>query len=115
MELKLPPKSSLKAKPFLKWAGGKTQLLDELKKRLPESIKQSQTIEKYCEPFVGGGAFFFFLKNNYEVKKSILIDLNEELILAYKVIQSHHKELIKSLKIIEKDYLVKNDEERKKQ
>ncbi|MFW6173297.1 MAG: DNA adenine methylase [Elusimicrobiota bacterium] len=114
MELKPPPKSPLKAKPFLKWAGGKTQLLANLSKRLPQDIKESQTIKRYCEPFVGGGAFFFFLKNNYEVKKPILIDVNEELILAYKVIQSQHKELIKSLKKIEENYLAKNDDERKK-
>jgi len=114
MELKSSPKSPLKAKPFLKWAGGKTQLLDELSKRLPKDIKQSQTIKRYCEPFVGGGAFFFFLKNHYEVKESILIDLNEELILAFRVIQSRHKELIDSLKKTEKNYLAKNDEERKK-
>lgn len=114
MKLKSPPKSPLKARPFLKWAGGKTQLLNELSKRLPKDIKQSQTIKRYCEPFVGGGAFFFFLKNHYEIKESILIDLNEELILAYKVIQSQHEKLIDSLKKIERNYLEKNDEERKK-
>jgi len=114
MELKSPTKYPLKAKPFLKWAGGKTQLLDKLSKRLPQDIKQSQTIKRYCEPFVGGGAFFFFLKNNYEVKEAILIDINEELILAYKVIQSQHETLINSLKKIEKIYLAKNDEKRKK-
>lgn len=114
MEKKLFTESPLKARPFLKWAGGKTQLLDELSKRLPKYIKQSQTIKRYCEPFVGGGAFFFFLKNHYEIKESILIDLNEELILAYKVIQSQHEKLIDLLKKIEKNYLEKNDEERKK-
>jgi len=114
MEKKLFTESLLKARPFLKWAGGKTQLLNELSKRLPKDIKQSQTIKRYCEPFVGGGAFFFFLKNHYEIKESILIDLNEEIILAYKVIQSQHEKLIDLLKKIEKNYLEKNDEERKK-
>jgi DNA adenine methylase len=57
------------AKPFLKWAGGKTQLLDELYKRLPSSLIQSGKIERYVEPFVGGGAFFFFLKRNFRVKE----------------------------------------------
>ncbi|MGB4168943.1 MAG: DNA adenine methylase, partial [Tepidanaerobacteraceae bacterium] len=45
------------AKPFVKWAGGKTQLLDELASRLPFIIKESKSIERYVEPFVGGGAF----------------------------------------------------------
>jgi DNA adenine methylase len=55
---------SLNAKPFLKWAGGKSQILDELEKRLPEDIIRKKTIHKYVEPFVGGGAMFFFLKRN---------------------------------------------------
>lgn len=64
------------AKPFVKWAGGKGQLLDELAKRLPIHIKASKTIEKYVEPFVGGGAFFFFLKSNYKVKEAFFYDIN---------------------------------------
>lgn len=60
------------AKPFLKWAGGKTQLLDELYKRLPFSILQKGEIERYVEPFVGGGAFFFFLKRNFRIKEAFL-------------------------------------------
>jgi hypothetical protein len=48
------------AKPFLKWAGGKTQLVDEFNLRLPKSIIATRTIERYVEPFVGGGAMFFF-------------------------------------------------------
>ncbi len=51
-------------------------MLDELTKRLPIHIKTSKTIEKYVEPFVGGGAFFFFLKSNYKVKEAFLYDIN---------------------------------------
>lgn len=110
---KEPSLRNNKAKPFLKWAGGKKQLLDELSNRIPHKFKKSGVIERYCEPFVGGGAFFFYLKNNYEVKESILIDINKELILAYKVIQTSHIKLIDSLKKLEKEYLAKNEEERK--
>ena len=46
-------KKEINAKPFVKWAGGKTQILDELAQRLPENIKQSQIIDRYIEPFVG--------------------------------------------------------------
>lgn len=49
----------MQAKPFLKWAGGKTQLIDEIECRLPNTIKETKKIDKYFEPFVGGGAIFF--------------------------------------------------------
>ncbi|WP_286680545.1 Dam family site-specific DNA-(adenine-N6)-methyltransferase [Tepidanaerobacter sp. EBM-49] len=101
------------AKPFVKWAGGKSQLLDELAERLPINIKTSRTIEKYVEPFVGGGAFFFFLKNNYKVKEAFLYDINKELIIGYKVIQKDVKELICRLKDIEREYLDLNEADRK--
>ncbi|MBT1278786.1 DNA adenine methylase [Thermoanaerobacter sp. CM-CNRG TB177] len=101
------------AKPFLKWAGGKTQLLDELCKRLPSSLIQSGKIERYVEPFVGGGAFFFFLKRNFRVKESFLIDINKELIIGYKVIQNNVNELIDELSSMEEKYLKLSEEQRK--
>jgi len=106
-------KKIINAKPFLKWAGGKTQLLDELIKRLPATVKNTYTIDSYVEPFVGGGAMFFYLKNKYDIKKSYLFDINRELIAGYKVIQNNHRQLIIRLKEIEKEYLDKTDEERK--
>lgn len=102
------------AKPFLKWAGGKTQLLDELARRLPVKIKSTKKIERYIEPFIGGGAMFFYLKNNFQIKKSYLFDINEELVLSYKVIKEHPSELIKLLLNMRKNYLKRDSEERKK-
>lgn len=104
----------INAKPFLKWAGGKTQLLEELYKRIPAKYKEKKIIDVYIEPFVGGGAFFFYLKRNYIIKKSYLFDINKELILAYKVIQKYHNELIRYLKEIEKSYYTLKTEEKKK-
>jgi len=98
----------INVKPFLKWAGGKTQVLSELINKLPEIVTKSKIIDSYIEPFVGGGAFFFYLKNNYEVKKSYLLDINIELIIGYKVIQNNPTELIKKLKKISKLYFSKN-------
>lgn len=92
------------ARPFLKWAGGKNQLLSELEKRIPPHMVESKVIENYIEPFVGGGAFFFFLANNYEIKKATLIDINRELILCYKVIQTNYQELIENLNILQEIY-----------
>ncbi len=101
------------AKPFLKWAGGKNQLLMEFNKILPPQILENKKIETYIEPFVGGGAMFFFLRNNYDIKNSVLIDINQELILGYKVIQNDYKELIHELQDLEDIYHAKSEENRK--
>ena len=60
--------SNLNAKPFLKWAGGKSQLLSTIENKFPDTIKKSMKIDRYFEVFVGGGALYFYLMNNYEVK-----------------------------------------------
>ncbi|MGH7886097.1 MAG: Dam family site-specific DNA-(adenine-N6)-methyltransferase [Thermodesulfobacteriota bacterium] len=75
-------------KPFLKWAGGKTQLIPELLKYIPSKYKN------YIEPFVGGGAFFFFLNPN----KAIISDSNEELITTYKCVRDNVEDIIIILK-----------------
>lgn len=103
----------INARPFLKWAGGKTQLLKEFEKRLPHPILESKIIKSYIEPFVGGGALFFFLKNKYIINKSFLFDINPELIIAYKVIQKDYKKLIDVLREIENIHLKKSESERK--
>lgn len=74
-------------KPFLKWAGGKTQLLPQLKVRLPTYYGQ------YIEPFVGGGALFFHLRPRY----AIISDANAELINTYKIVQNSLDALIEQL------------------
>ncbi len=82
-----------KVYPILKWAGGKRQLLSQIDKYLPKGIN------KYIEPFLGGGALFFYLLP----KEAFLIDLNEELINIYKVIQDNVDKLIKLLKVHKKN------------
>jgi DNA adenine methylase len=102
----------LNAKPFLKWAGGKTQLLHVLEKRLPPAIRQSKTIDVYVEPFVGGGALFFYLKNHYKVHKAYLLDTNFDLIIAYKTVQMQPFALIEQLQKLETAYLSLPEPER---
>ena len=68
-------------KPFLKWAGGKTQLLPEIIKHIPDNV------ETYFEPFLGGGAVFFELHNRKKFKNAVLSDVNLELILTWRSIQ----------------------------
>jgi DNA adenine methylase len=76
-------------KPYLKWAGGKRQLLSELKKHLPKDINRYT----YYEPFVGAGALFFELQPG----KAVINDCNDQLILTYAVIKDNVKELIELL------------------
>jgi DNA adenine methylase len=102
-----------KARPFLKWAGGKTQLLLELEKRLPRQILDDGVISRYVEPFLGGGALFFYLKAQYNVKESFLLDANPELIMAYQVIQNDHRDLVEILKGMEDKHLGMTEKQRK--
>lgn len=103
----------IQAKPFLKWAGGKRQLLKDLEKNFPTSIKKSKSIDLYIEPFVGGGALFFYLKSNYSINESIINDINPDLILTYKVIKKFPKQLIKKLETVENEYLKLDQNQRK--
>lgn len=85
--------TQLIAKPILKWAGGKTQLINEIDCRLPSELKVGK-IKHYCEPFLGGGAVLFHIIQHYLIEKVILLDINEELILFYQVVKNHPHELI---------------------
>lgn len=80
--------SAPRAKPFLKWAGGKAQLLPQLVQRTPESFK------RYFEPFVGGGALFFRIAP----QSAYLSDSNQDLINAYIVVRDRVKDLLKDLR-----------------
>ena len=99
------------ARPFLKWAGGKTQLLNEFSKRLPGEFKKGK-ITKYVEPFIGGGAVFFYLNQRFSFEECYICDVNEELILSYRVIKQSVKKLISELENLESDYLSKSDKKR---
>jgi DNA adenine methylase len=107
-------KSSLKeipAKPFLKWAGGKGQLLEAFQKFYPIELREGK-IENYCEPFVGGGAVFFDIVQKYPFKSALLCDNNEDLILTYLVIQKEVQNLIEKLDRFQSQYLKLNEEKR---
>lgn len=96
-------------KPFLKWAGGKGQLLDEIGKYYPFNEK----IKKYAEPFVGGGAVLFNILNNYELEEIYISDINFDLINTYMIIRDNVEELIGLLLKYQKEYIFLNEEERK--
>lgn len=87
----LPRRSLDRPAPFLKWAGGKTQLLGEILPRLPAQI------ETYYEPFIGGGAVFFALAAEGRFARAVLSDRNVELIEAYTTVRDHVGALIAEL------------------
>ncbi|MCI7268597.1 DpnII family type II restriction endonuclease [Sarcina ventriculi] len=89
-------------KPFLKWAGGKTQLLDTITNELPQDIGN---IDTYIEPFVGAGAVFLDFLSSNRFKKYIINDINTKLINVYKVIRDDIDLLIESLNNIKEKYL----------
>ena len=100
----LQPSIKIKAKPFLKWAGGKTQLLPIIDSFLPKSFQKENNIT-YIEPFVGGGAMLFFMLQKYRnIKHAIINDLNPHLVKAYKVIRDEPHILIDSLQEIQSKY-----------
>ncbi len=100
-----------KAKPFLKWAGGKNQLLDEFLVRFPPGLKTDK-INKYIEPFIGGGAVFFDVAQKFNLDNYYIFDINEELVLTYKVVKNNVAELIEILKNVESKYLGLDGENR---
>jgi len=100
---KIIQKNKLKAKPFLKWVGGKKKIILQIKQYIPESYC------RYFEPFIGGGALFFDL----EPKKAYINDINKILVSAYKNIKNHPYEIIKKLEDLQKIFYEKNNEERK--
>lgn len=102
------------AKPFLKWAGGKTQLISDIERTLPTAITKEKFT--YIEPFVGSGAVLFWMLNNFpKLEKAVINDINEDLINTYKIIASNPKELISILEILQNEFHnLEGSEENKK-
>lgn len=99
------------AKPFLKWAGGKSQLINEISKYYPF---MNGNITKYAEPFVGGGAVLFDILNKFDLQEVYISDINKELINAYKVVKYYPDVLINQLSEIQKSFIPLDTESRKK-
>jgi len=92
------------ARPFVKWAGGKGQLINTLDELFPKRLAEGK-IDVYIEPFVGGGAVLFHILQKYKIKKAIINDINKELINCYLCIKKDAEQVIKILKTLEKEYL----------
>ena len=98
-------------KPFVKWAGGKASLIPQLKNFYPFGL-ENNIINKYVEPFVGGGAVLINILQNYNVKEAYAFDINKDLINCYNVIKENVEDLIKELEIKEKVFLELENEDR---
>lgn len=104
----------MKAKPFLKWAGGKTQLIKEIKLHLPQYIHQDEFT--YIEPFVGSGALLFWMLNEFpNMERAIINDINSDLTNCYETIKNNVISLIDILKGWQDEYhqLGENKEKKK--
>ena len=104
-------KDKIECKPFIKWVGGKGQLLSEINKLYP--VELGKNIKKYAEIFVGGGAVLFDILSKYKLDEVYISDKNLELINTYKSIRDNVDILIKSLKGMEEQYIPLDNENRK--
>ena len=91
-------------KPFVKWAGGKNSLIPQITKYYPFELKNG-FIERYIEPFVGGGAVLIDILQKYEIKEAYAFDINIDLINCYNVIKKDVETLIEKLNEKEKEFL----------
>ncbi|MDJ0736599.1 MAG: Dam family site-specific DNA-(adenine-N6)-methyltransferase [Nostocaceae cyanobacterium] len=106
--------SSLIPRPFLKWAGGKGKLVQQISDFFPESLIDG-SITRYVEPFIGGGAMLFYIASNYHnLEEIVVFDINPELILAYQTIKQDVDLLGEVLLNIQDKYWSLSENERKK-
>jgi len=91
------------ARPFLKWAGGKTQLIDVIQSSLPNEVTNQNFT--YIEPFVGSGAVLFWMLRTFpNMERAVINDINEDLINTYRVIATQPNELITVLQEFQNEY-----------
>lgn len=95
------------AKPFIKWVGGKSQLLEEIREKYPSKI------EKYCEPFVGGGAVLFDILSKFQPKEVLINDINKELINTYLQVKNNCEGMVSQLLELQNVYKNHTVEENK--
>ncbi|MBR3855437.1 MAG: DNA adenine methylase [Bacteroidaceae bacterium] len=104
----------VKAKPFIKWVGGKGQLIEQLEALLPPDFAERDNVT-YIEPFVGGGAMLFYMLQNFpNIKSAVINDINQDLMLCYKVVRDNPTELVELLNSIQCEYYALNSEEERK-
>ncbi len=99
------------AQPFLKWAGGKRQLMAEIDRLMPEGVRTGE-VTRYIEPMVGGGAVFFHLVQRYPIKEFFISDYNWDLFVAFRVIKTRLPALLRELQEFADEYLPLSHDDR---
>ncbi len=104
-----------KAKPFIKWVGGKGKLIEQLDAQLPADFGNWEKVT-YIEPFIGGGAMLFYMLQRYpNIHHAVINDINPDLATCYRTVRDNPESLIESLKNIENAYLTLPSEEARKE
>lgn len=104
-----------KAKPFIKWVGGKSQLIEQLDAQLPADFDNWENVT-YIEPFVGGGAMLFYMLQKYpNITHAVINDVNPDLTNCYRTVRDNPEQLIESLREIQQEYYVLQTEEERKE
>ena len=104
-----------KAKPFIKWVGGKGQLIEQLEANLPADFDNWDNAT-YIEPFVGGGAMLYYmLQQHPNIKRAVINDINSDLITCYKTVRDNVEQLISALHEIQEQYYTLQDMEAKRE
>ena len=94
----------MKGKPFIKWVGGKGQLIEQLEALLPADFEKWEDVT-YIEPFVGGGAMLFYmLQTHPNITRAVINDINSDLTTCYQIVRDHPKELVESLAAKQAEY-----------
>lgn len=107
-------KTISKAKPFIKWVGGKGQLIEQLDAQLPEDFENWDDVT-YIEPFVGGGAMLFYMLQQYpNIRHAVINDVNPDLTTCYRTVRDMPEQLITSLMEIQSAYNALETEEGRK-
>lgn len=105
----------MKAKPFVKWVGGKTQLIEQLEALLPADFDDWENVT-YIEPFVGGGAMLFYmLQTHPNIKSAVINDINSDLTTCYTTVRDNPDALVASLSQLQSEYYSLEDEEGRKE
>lgn len=104
----------MRAKPFIKWVGGKSQLIEQLDAQLPAEFGSWENVT-YIEPFVGGGAMLFYMLQRYpNIKRAVINDINSDLVCCYQTVRDQVEALIESLRDYEQLYLALQTEDNRK-
>lgn len=104
-----------KAKPFIKWVGGKGQLISQLEALLPTDFGRRKDVT-YIEPFVGGGAMLFHMLQGYSnIRRVVINDINPDLTTCYKVVRDNPTSLISTLKEVHTKYYSLSSEQGQKE